>query len=466
MKINKQNIMEAKELLRLVGEAVNYECYVVGGFVRDYYLNRQNNDYDFVVLGKGPEAARQLVSYLNQRGYNPKFEVFENFGTAHVKWDDNEVEFVGARRENYERGSRKPIVEDGTLVDDLTRRDFTINALAIQVSPVENFGKLVDLFDGRKALEHKIIDTPTDPDITFSDDPLRILRGIRFSVKLGFRLATRVVNAMIKNRDRLSIVSKERVITELNKIMTSDNPAEGFRLLHMTGILKRYLPELVALDGKRAGHKNNLEHSFKVLEQLSEKSDSLWLRWAALLHDIGKATTAQRNENGEWTFYQHENVGARMIPDIFRRLGLPMGAEMRYVQLMIEMHMRPGFISTHEIKDSAVRRLISDAGENNIDDLLLLGESDITSGIPEKRARVQHHYNRLKYMVQDLQKRDAIRLFQPVLKGEDIMQAFNIKPGRQVGEIKALIKDAVLDGVVDNTKEDLIQYIKDNWNFK
>lgn len=448
----------------IVSEAVNMPCWVVGGYVRDKLLGINNDDYDYVVLGSGKQAAENLVMWLKDKGYKDVgYDIFENFGTAHVRWGDYEVEFVGARKESYRRDSRKPIVENGTLLDDLTRRDFTINAMAIQIWPAENYGELVDVFDGQTALKNKILITPENPDITFSDDPLRIFRCIRFAVKLGFTIDQKVWDAIKKNKSRLSIVSVERIMVEFNKIMASPDPSRGILLLHESGILKDYLPELENLsDDTNSGHKDNLMHSIKVLKQLSEKTDNLWLRWAGLLHDIGKAPTAKKVSN-EWTFYDHEYVGADMVPAIFRRLGLPCGTEMKYVQKMVKMHMRPGFLDTAGITDSAVRRLVYDAGEDNIDDLMTLCESDLTSGNPIKRERVANHYKRLREIIEDLKGRDLKRLFQPVLNGDDVMRVFNLKPGKEVGEIKALIKNAVLDGLVPNEKEALINYIKMNY---
>ena len=456
-----------EEILKIVGAVLNgkFECYVVGGYVRDRLLGIPSDDVDFVVIGSGPEAAKTLVNYLTEHGQSPEFRVFENYGTAQVKWSGVEVEFVGARREMYERGSRKPIVENGTLQDDLRRRDFTINAMAIQVSPLSKFGAEIDLFEGKKHLSQRVLDTPGDPNIAFSDDPLRILRGIRFSCRLRFDLSSRVLRAMKINEPRLDIVSIERVSCELTKIMMSQDPARGIELLRETGLLQRYLPELTALGsgtGERVdGHKDNLHHSIEVLRKVASRSDSVLLRWAALLHDIGKPATGKRDSStGEWSFYGHEYVGSDMIPGIFNRLRL---SGSKYVQKMVKLHMRPGFICTDIITDSAVRRLLCDAGPD-IDDLMLLGESDISSGRLDRIERVKHHYEELRRILKDLKERDAIRLFQPVLSGSDIMKLFSLRPGPQVGKIKDSIKNAVLDGVASNTREDLINYIRKTWN--
>lgn len=457
-----------EKIFNLIGEAskrIGKDCYIVGGYVRDSLLGIPNNDYDFVVVGHGSEMASEFCKVLKDHGIteNPRLEIFENFGTAHVTWDGGpEVEFVGARKESYQRGSRKPIVEEGTLTDDLERRDFTINAIARKITS-GGLGDYIDLFDGIQDLHNKILRTPLEPGQTFSDDPLRILRGIRFAVKYNLTVPDNLFKAMTDNRDRLDIISKERIIVELNKIISSPDPYRGMQLLYYSGILKKIIPELTDLDITGKGHKNNMWHSFIVLKKVSEKSTNIWLRWAALLHDIGKAKTERYdNTTGTWTYYQHEFVGASMLPGIFRRLGLPLGSELKYVQLLVSLHMRPGYISTKVIKDSAVRRLLNDSYPYT-SDLLLLGECDLSSGRQEVQEHSREHYRKLKEMIADLQERDAIRTFQPVLDGNEIMRIFNLNPGREVGEIKSFIKESILDGLVENNKESLIKYIQEKW---
>lgn len=453
--------MKDEEILNLVGktaERIGYKCFIVGGYVRDKLLGIPNTDMDFVVLGSGVKMAEEFskdISYLN-----PQSSYFKNFGTAQVKFGNIEVEFVGARKESYQRGSRKPIVENGTLDDDLERRDFTINALAVCVNPGEP-KNLIDKFNGESSLKNRIIQTPLEPGRTFSDDPLRMLRAVRFACKLDFHIEEKTWQGIVNNAERLKIVSPERIVVELNKILLSGKPDYGFELLEESGLLKIFLPELSNLDISGEGHKNNFYHSCLVLRQVSEKSGNLWLRWAALLHDIGKTKTARKDEQGNWTFYQHELVGAKMIQPIFHRLHLPEGEEMRYVEKLVELHMRPGMISTKVITDSAVRRLISDSHPYT-EDLMLLGRCDLSSQNPETRKHVEEHYDKLEKMIKDLIEKDAYRTFQPVLNGNDIMEIFNLEKGPLVGKIKQTIKEAILDGQVNNTKEDLIEYIKSN----
>ena len=446
-----------EDLSRVAGK-LGYECYVVGGWVRDLILGKPSDDIDIVVVGSGVTMATSYARYL---GPKVKVDTYPNFGTAKVNVDGLEVEFVGARRESYERGSRKPIVEDGTLTDDLTRRDFTLNALAICLNQ-SRFGELVDMFGGLSDLQAGILRTPVDPTITFSDDPLRMLRCIRFAVRFGFEIDPVVYEAIKINKDRLKIVSPERIMVELNKILLSPDPKRGMICLQETGLLGLILPEVSVLDTNdrqgdeyKSWHKNNFWHSINVLANVAEKSDKLWLRWSALLHDIGKHPTKKYSPEEGWTFHGHEVVGAGMVEKIFRRLKLPLGdSELGYVRKMIDMHMRPSMISTSQITDSAVRRLLADAGDD-IDDLLILCRSDLTTQNDEKKARILHHFDKLEAMIEDLKKRDYKRLFQPCIDGYEIMRIFNLKSGPEVGILKKTLKDAVLDGIVENEPEAL-----------
>lgn len=436
--------------LKKISEDLDMEAYVVGGYVRDTILGTPNDDIDVVVVGSGPKFAQAYADYRGE-----KVQIYENFGTAKV----GDLEFVGARKESYERGSRKPIVEDGTLEDDLTRRDFTLNAMAINLKTYD----LVDLFNGLQDLSDGILRTPTDPNITFSDDPLRMLRCIRFACRFGFTIDMETYGALKTNKERIRIISAERIATELGKILMSGQPGRGFMILEDVGLLQIILPELSALDDSGGEgimhHKNNFIHSVKVLDNVSKRSESLWLRWAAILHDIGKEPTKQFDEEEGWSFAGHELVGASMVEKIFRRLKLPLDDKLEFVKKMVSMHMRPSMISTREIKDSAVRRLLSDAGED-FDDLMILCESDLTTKNDEKRARIGDHFVRLHEMVDDLRKRDYVRLFQPCIGGNEIMEMFNLRPCRLVGDLKKIIKDAVLEGTVENTPEALEKLLK------
>lgn len=440
--------------LSVVADRLGYECYVVGGWVRDTIMGQPSDDIDIVVVGSGITMASSYARYLGPR---VKVDMYPNFGTAKVSVDGVEVEFVGARKESYQRGSRKPIVEDGTLLDDLTRRDFTINAMAICLNQTR-YGELVDLFGGMEDLKNGIINTPTDPQITFSDDPLRMLRCVRFAVRFGFEIADRVITAMASNTERLRIISPERICTEMNKIMLSPDPARGIMVLHQVGLLKEFLPEVSALDTKELGHKNNFWHTCQVLGNASSLSQDLWTRWAALLHDIGKTETGRFTPEEGWTFHGHEHLGADLTEKVFRRLHLPLGAELGKVRRLVDMHMRPSMISTREITDSAVRRLLADAGDD-IDDLLILCRSDLTTRNQEKKERILHHFDILEQMIGDLKQRDYKRLFQPCIDGSDIMRIFGLRPGPEVGRLKSLLKDAVLDGTVENTREALSELL-------
>ena len=452
-----------------VADTMGVECYVVGGYVRDIFLERPSNDIDVVVVGSGIAVAEQLKRQLGKRAH---LSVFRNFGTAQVKYtrkeegrgrNEIEVEFVGARRESYSHDSRKPIVEDGTLEDDQNRRDFTINAMAICLNS-QRFGELVDPFNGIADLEDGIIATPLDPEITFSDDPLRMMRCIRFATQLNFRIEEETFEALQRMADRIRIVSGERIEVELNKIMMAPHPSIGFELLQRSGLLNIILPELAALDivEKRdnRAHKNNFYHTLEVLENIArnEERKNLWLRWAALLHDIGKTKSKRWEPAAGWTFHNHNLIGAKMVPQIFRRLKLPMGVEMKYVQKLVDLHMRPQVIADSEVTDSAVRRLINDAGDD-IDDLMTLCEADITSKNEVKKKMFLENFRIVREKLVDLKEKDYKRLLQPVIDGNEIMQLFHLQPSREVGILKQYLKDAVLDNKVENAREPLMQLL-------
>ena len=451
-----------------VADQMDVECYVVGGYVRDIFLERPSNDIDVVVVGSGIAVAEQLKHQLGKKAH---LSVFRNFGTAQVKFRQKgreyEIEFVGARRESYSHDSRKPIVEDGTLEDDQNRRDFTINAMAICLNS-QRFGELVDPFNGIADLEDGIIATPLDPEITFSDDPLRMMRCIRFATQLNFQIEDATYEALERMADRIKIVSGERIEVELNKIMMAPHPSIGFELLQRSGLLQIILPEFAALDiiEKRDGraHKNNFYHSLEVLENVvkanSQQStaNTLWLRWAALLHDIGKTKSKRWESAVGWTFHNHNLIGAKMIPQIFRRLKLPMGVEMKYVQKLVDLHMRPQVIADSEVTDSAVRRLINDAGDD-IDDLMTLCEADITSKNEIKKKLFLENFRIVREKLVDLKEKDYKRLLQPVIDGNEIMQIFHLQPSREVGILKQYLKDAVLDNKVENEREPLMHLL-------
>ena len=457
-----------KNIFHRIGEVADelgVECYLVGGYVRDIFLERPTNDIDVVVVGSGIEVATALQHKL---GKNPKtgrwrahLAVYRNFGTAQVKYHDTEVEFVGARRESYDRSSRKPIVEDGTLEDDQNRRDFTINAMAVCLNS-ERFGELVDPFDGIFDLEDGIIRTPLDPDITFSDDPLRMMRCVRFSTQLKFFIDDETFEALGRNAERIKIISGERIADELNKIMLASQPSRGFVELQRCGLLQLIMPELAALDivETRNGraHKNNFYHTLEVVDNVAKRSDNLWLRWAALFHDVGKTRSKRWEPAIGWTFHNHNYVGAKMIPAIFRRMKLPMDAKMKYVEKMVDLHMRPIVIADEEVTDSAVRRLLNDAGDD-IDDLMMLCEADITSKNEVRKKRFLENFRMVREKLTDLKERDYKRLLQPVIDGNEIMQIFNLKPSREVGVLKQYLKDAVLDNRVANEREPLMELL-------
>ena len=454
-------------IFRLIGDTADelgVECYVVGGYVRDIFLQRPSNDIDVVVVGSGIAVAQALKEKLGKKAF---LSVFKNFGTAQVKFRQKggkevEVEFVGARKESYQRDSRKPIVEDGTLADDQNRRDFTINALAICLNS-ERFGELVDPFDGIYDMEDGIIRTPLDPDITFSDDPLRMLRCIRFATQLNFFIDSETFAALERNRERIKIISGERVQEELNKILRTTTPSKGFIDLHRCGLLQLILPELANLDIVEKGpdgraHKNNFYHTLEVLDNVAKHSDNLWLRWAALLHDIGKPKSKRWEGQQGWTFHNHNFIGAKMVPELFRRLKLPSDMKMKYVQKLVDLHMRPIVIADEVVTDSAVRRLINDAGDD-IDDLMTLCEGDITSKNEVRKRQFLENFRMVREKLVDLKERDFKRLLQPVIDGNEIMQMFNLKPSQEVGRLKEALKNAVLDNVVPNEREPLMQLL-------
>lgn len=452
-----------REIFRKISTAADklgVECYVVGGYVRDLFLERPSNDIDVVVVGSGIEVASELKRMLGRKAH---LSVFRNFGTAQVKFGDMEVEFVGARRESYSHDSRKPVVEDGTLEDDQNRRDFTINAMAVCLN-AGRYGELVDPFDGIYDLEERTICTPLDPDITFSDDPLRMMRCIRFATQLNFMIEEETFEALERNADRIKIVSGERIKDELNKIMMADTPSRGFVDLQRCGLLNIILPELAALDivetKNGRSHKNNFYHTLEVLDNVCRRSDNLWLRWAALMHDIGKTRGKRWDAAQGWTFHNHNFIGAKMVPQTFRRLALPLDAKMKYVQKLVDLHMRPIVIADEVVTDSAVRRLMNDAGDD-IDDLMTLCEADITSKNQVRKKCFLENFRVVREKLTDLKEKDYKRMLQPCIDGNEIMEMFGLGPCREVGALKQALKDAVLDNRVPNEREPLMRLLMD-----
>lgn len=454
--LDKQLKPKIFKTISLVADEMQQETYVIGGYVRDLLLNRSSKDIDIVTLGSGIELAERVASTIRPK---PSISIFKNFGTAMLKTRDYEIEFVGARKESYRKDSRKPMVENGTLEDDQNRRDFTINAMAIGLNK-SNFGELVDPFHGVEDIKNKTIKTPLNPSLTFSDDPLRMMRAVRFATQLNFTIQEDTLQAIAKNRKRIEIISEERIAEELNKIIMAEKPSVGFRLLEETGLLAIIFPELQKLKGvdvvNGIGHKDNFYHTIEVLNRIAPNTNNLWLRWAALLHDIAKPNTKKFINGQGWTFHSHNFIGKKMIPRIFRRMKLPLNEKMKFVQKMVELHMRPIVLSEEVVTDSAVRRLLFEAGDD-IDQLMTLCEADITSKNPSKVKRYLNNFQIVREKLKEIEEKDAIRNFQPPVSGEEIMETFSISPSREVGIIKDAIKEAILEGEIRNNHKEAFE---------
>ncbi len=462
-KINIQDALSHK-IFGIIGKTadeMNLECYVVGGYVRDLFLARESKDIDIVVVGSGIALAENIAKKI---GHGVTLAIFKNFGTAQLKWKNIEIEFVGARKESYMRGSRKPIVENGTLKDDQNRRDFTINALALCLNK-DRWGELIDPFEGLLDLENGIISTPLDPNITFSDDPLRMMRCIRFATQLNFFIEEETFAALIRNKERIKIISAERIEAELNKIIACPTPSRGFVDLHRCGLLEQILPEVARLDNveTRCGrsHKNNFYHTLEVLDNVANSSDNIWLRWAAVLHDIGKPQCKRWEPHIGWTFHNHNFIGGKMIQPLFRRMKFPLGDRMKYVKKLVDLHMRPIIIADDIVTDSAIRRLLFEAGDD-IDDLMTLCEADITSKNEIKKKTFLDNFKLVRQKLKDIEEKDRIRKFQPPVDGEEIMRIFNLPPCREIGILKNTLKDAILDGIVSNEHDAALDFIMQN----
>ena len=446
------------KLIQQSSDELNVDTYAIGGYVRDFFLERKSKDIDVVTLGKSIDLANLLHQKLGEEAH---LSVFKNFGTAQIKYHDLEIEFVGARKESYNHNSRNPIVEDGSLEDDQNRRDFTINAIAIGLSK-NNFGKLLDPFNGLNDLTNKILKTPLNPDITYSDDPLRMMRAIRFASQLNFQIDEPSFEAISKNKNRIKIISAERIADEINKIILSQKPSVGFKLLLNSGLLDLIFPELVKLQGTETinglSHKDNFYHTLEVLDNVAEKSNNLWLRWAAILHDIAKPATKRFEEGHGFTFHGHEDKGARMVPKIFANLKLPLNEKMKHVQKLVELHLRPIVLAKTEVTDSAIRRLLFEAGDK-IEDLMILCESDITTKNPNKVKKYLHNFEIVRQKLIEIEEKDKIRNWQPPITGEQIMTLYNIMPSKKIGLLKNALKEAILDGLVGNNFEEAKKFL-------